>query len=139
YPITWPLGLGGLFHGIYHRLKKEVILYRKHSDEPVEVFQVEDLDDPRLRGCLPAMVYEQAREEIELLETALEPFSQERFLKGEVSPVTFGSAKQNFGVDTFLDFFTEHAPGPSARKTEAGVVQPLDHDFTGFVFKIQAN
>jgi peptide chain release factor 3 len=139
YPMTWPIGLGGLFHGIYHRLKKEMILFHRHAEEPIEVIPVTGLDDPKWAEKIPASVLETAREEIELVEMALGEFKLEKFLDGTVSPVTFGSAKQNFGVDIFLDFFTQFAPPPAVRKTLEGEVKPLDQEFTGFIFKIQAN
>src|SRR6185437_1048652 len=83
-------------------------------------------------------IYQVAKEELELMEIAVDPFTRESFLAGEVSPVFFGSAKQNFGIDIFLDFFTQFAPEPGPRKTRLGEVRPFD-DFSGFVFKIQAN
>jgi peptide chain release factor 3 len=138
YPVTWPLGLGGLFHGIYHRLRKEIILYHG-KEEPQEVIPVTGFDDPKWLEVLPASVWETSREELELLEGALEDFSPEGFLNGKVTPVNFGSAKQNFAVDTFLDFFRELAPAPSPRKAKEGMVNPLSRDFSGFVFKMQAN
>ncbi len=140
YPMTWPVGLGGLFQGIYHRARKELILYHpKHEDKPVEVIPLSGLSDPKWEQLISARIIEQVKEEIELVDGTLGEFSQEKFLAGQLSPVTFGSAKQNFAVDTFLDIFTDHAPGPSNRASKEGLVQPLDKTFTGFVFKIQAN
>jgi peptide chain release factor 3 len=142
FPITMPVGLGGLFHGIYHRIRKELILYHpKHEDKPIEIIPVSGLDDPKWQERVSPQVIQMAREEIELVDSALgSEFSVQDFLDGKVSPLTWGSAKQNFGVDTFLDIFTEFAPGPGARRTKDGVeVKPLDKTFTGFVFKIQAN
>lgn len=140
YPMTWPVGLGGLFHGLYHRLRKELILYHpKHEDKPVEIIPVSGLADPKWSEYISPQVLPQALEEIELVDGTLPEFSQEKFLAGEISPVTFGSAKQNFAVNTFLDIFTDHAPGPAPRKTKEGEVKPLDRTFTGFVFKMQAN
>lgn len=140
YPMTWPVGLGGLFHGLYHRARKELILYHpKHEEKPVEIVPIAGLDDPKWRELISAQILDQAREEIELVDGTLGEFSREKFLAGEVSPVTFGSAKQNFAVDTFLDIFTEYAPPPGPRASKNGEVKPLDKTFTGFVFKMQAN
>jgi peptide chain release factor 3 len=141
YPVTWPIGIGQRFKGIYNRITKEILLYdqRREGDE-VTTFKVNDYRDPSWKEQVPAEVYDQAMEELDLIDGVLPPFDHQAFLKGEISPVTFGSAKQNFGVDTFLQFFTQYAPGPQPRKTQAGSeVDPLDANFTGFVFKIQAN
>jgi peptide chain release factor 3 len=140
YPITMPVGLGGLFHGIYHRVRKELILYHpKHEEKPIEVIPVSSLSDPIWEERVSPHILSQVREEIELVDGTLGEFSREKFLAGEISPVTWGSAKQNFGVDTFLDIFTDFAPPPAPRKTKEGMVRPLDKNFSGFVFKIQAN
>jgi len=141
YPITWPIGIGQRFKGIYNRLSKEVMLYdqRREGDE-VTTYKVSDYRDPSWKDPIPTEVYDQVMEELDLIDGVLPPFDHEAFLKGEISPVTFGSAKQNFGVDTFLQFFTKYAPGPQARNTREGVsIDPLDSNFSGFVFKIQAN
>jgi len=140
YPMTWPIGLGGLFHGIYHRVRKELLLYHpKHEGRETEIIPVSGLDDPKWEERISPHILAQVREEIELVDGTLGEFSKEKFLAGEVSPVTFGSAKQDFGVDTFLDIFTEFAPPPGPRAVKGGEVHPLDKMFTGFVFKMQAN
>ncbi len=141
YPVTWPLGIGQRFRGIYNRITQEVMIYdqRREGDE-VRIFPFKGPDDPILFEYLDRESAEQVQGELELIEGALPPFDEKAFLSGEISPVTFGSAKQNFGVNTFLDFFTRFAPAPQARKTQAGPeMDPLDANFSGFVFKIQAN
>lgn len=141
YPVTWPLGIGQRFRGIYNRITKQIMIYdqRREGDE-VSFFPFEGAEDPILFEHLDRESAEQVKSELELIEGALPPFDEKAFLSGEISPVTFGSAKQNFGVNTFLDFFTQYAPGPQARKSQTGVeINPLDNNFTGFVFKIQAN
>jgi len=141
YPLTWPIGLGSRFCGIYHRIRKEVILYnqRREGDE-VEVIKVSSYRDPIWKDKVREDVYEQCIEELDLIEGVLPPFDHEAFLRGEISPLTWGSAKQNFGVNSFLDFFCDYAPGVQARQTKAGKeIDPLDANMTGFVFKIQAN
>ena len=140
YPMTWPIGLGGQFQGLYHRARKEILLYHpKHEDKVTEIIPISGLDDPKWEELISPQILPQVKEEIELVDGTLGEFSREKFLAGEISPVTFGSAKQNFAVNTFLDLFTELSPGPAPRKTKDGVIQPLDKNFTGFVFKIQAN
>ncbi len=140
YPVTWPLGLGGLFKGIYHRSLQQIILYNgKTTEFPVEIIPVKSFKDQEFVKHLHPDIVGGVLDELELIEGALPEFSREKFLKGEISPVTFGSAKQDFAVDTFLDFFAQWAPGPHPRVAKQGVVQPLSRDFTGFCFKIQAN
>lgn len=141
YPLTWPIGIGQRFKGIYNRLTKEVILYdqRREGDE-VTAIQVSDYKDPKWKDLVPEEVYNQTIEELDLIDGVLPPFDVKEFLEGKISPLTFGSAKQNFGVDIFLKFFCEYAPGVQPRTTKQGVeMNPLDSNFTGFVFKIQAN
>jgi peptide chain release factor 3 len=142
YPITWPLGIGSRFKGIYNRLTKEVIIYDQRREDVLEeqVYKVESYLDPIFKQVLDPETYEQVMEELEIVENVLPPFDVEEFLTGKVSPVTFGSAKQNFAVDTFLKFFCLYAPGPQPRQTRDGVsVDPEKAPFSGFVFKIQAN
>jgi peptide chain release factor 3 len=142
YPVTWPLGIGQRFRGIYNRMNRKVILYdqRREEVEEVQIFDFAGPEDKILYDYLDNEVAQQVYEELELIESALPEFNHEEFLRGEISPVTFGSAKQNFGVDVFLDFFTQYAPGVQPRKTKMGLnMDPLDSNMTGFVFKIQAN
>ena len=140
YPMTMPLALGGQFQGIYHRAKKQIILFHpKHEEKESEIIQVSNLQDPKWRELLSEHTVDQILEDIELVDGTLGEFSQQKFLDGQLSPLTWGSAKQNFGVDTFLDIFCAHAPAPTPRPSKQGMVQPLDKTFTGFVFKMQAN
>ncbi len=141
YPLTWPIGIGSRFRGIYNRLNQTIILYdqRREGDEVTEI-KIENPHDPSWKHLVPEEIYLQTLEELELIEGVLPPFDPDLFLQGKISPLTWGSAKQNFGVDIFLDFFSKFAPAPQPRKTHSGqLVQPTDNTFTGFVFKIQAN
>ncbi len=138
YPVNWPLGVGGLFRGIYDRLAKKVILLNKETGEETHI-AVDSLEDPRWSEWIHPDILSSVLEEIELIELDSEEFSQEKFMKGELSPAFWGSAKLNFGVDQFLNYFTQWAPSPTPRNTESGEVNPLDKDFSGFIFKIQAN
>lgn len=143
YPVTWPLGIGQRFKGIFNRITKELMIYDQRREE-VESFEIiptigQDLNE-LLRKYLDPETAEQVINELELVEGALPPFDEQAFLNGEISPVTFGSAKQNFGVDLFLSFFCKYAPPPGARVIQGGSkMDPLDARFSGFVFKIQAN
>lgn len=143
YPVTWPLGIGQRFRGVYNRLTKDLMIYDQRREE-VEQFKVVSTIGKDLKALLLEYLdhesAEQVFNELELIEGALPPFDEQAFLNGEISPVTFGSAKQNFGVDLFLSFFCKYAPAPVDRPLKSGEsLSPLDNRFTGFVFKIQAN
>lgn len=141
WPVTWPVGLGGLFFGIYHRVRKVIYPYEgKDGEFDTTPIPVATLDDPKLKERIRPEVLEALKEEIELVDGTLGDFDHQAFLDGKLSPATFGSAKQDFGVDLFLDLFKDWAPPPGPRKTKSEiVVNPLDPAFTGFVFKMQAN
>jgi peptide chain release factor 3 len=136
FPMNWPLGSGDEFRGVYDRRTKSVHRFERSSHGTTRAaFSVTDVADPALRAMVSDYVYAQFCEGIELLDGAGERFDRAGMLRGEITPVFFGSAVTNFGVQLFLDDFVEMAPPPSAR---AGV-DPSDSAFTGFVFKIQAN
>ena len=138
FPVNWPLGLGELFRGVYHRLNKTVVLWNRETGEQ-QTLPVESLDDPRWADWVHRDLLETVKEEIELMDLENEEFSLESFLKGEISPAFFGSAKLNFGVDQFLEKFVQWAPAPGPRPLEDGDLDPHEKFFSGFVFKIQAN
>ncbi|MAV90959.1 MAG: peptide chain release factor 3 [Bdellovibrionaceae bacterium] len=142
YPVTWPIGMGEEFKGLYHRTQKKLYLYTKGKEEP-EVVDVTGYDDPKISQRVGVSygvdLGEKLKEDLELLELAIGDFHHEEFMEGKVSPMTFGSAKNNWGVDLFLDLFCEQAPAPFPRHSDAGEIDPLQKDFSGFVFKIQAN
>lgn len=138
YPVTWPLGMGDRFKGLYHRLRKEMLLYERGRVE-AEVVKVSGWSDPKIEERIGSEFFNQLQEEMELLEVAIGDFNQQEFLDGQVSPMTFGSAKNNWGVDIFLELFADYSPSPGNRNTTAGAVSPVDKNFSGFVFKIQAN
>lgn len=138
-PLSWPIGMGKRFRGVYNLHRKQLNLFTaggktRHMDNLV----IEDLSDPRLDEILGSQA-EQLREEIELLEGAANPFNLEDYLKGSQTPVFFGSAINNFGVQELLDAFVEMAPGPQPRATQTREVSPHEEKFSGFAFKIQAN
>ena len=140
-PLDWPIGSGKSFVGVFDRLDRRVHLFQsgKHGTEIVDETILE-LDDPDLEETLGSSLYVKLQEDLELLDAASEPFSLERFLAGEQTPVFFGSAATNFGIGPFLDRFVTLAPGPSPRETVDGAARdPKDPAFSAFVFKIQAN
>lgn len=140
YPVTWPIGMGQRFRGVYHREKKTLLLFDKNLDnagvkDPVEI----DLSDTKLESEVGQELASQFREEIELLEGAGEGFDIQRYLNGELAPVFFGSALTNFGVQPLLDYLVETAPHPLPRKAIERSVSPDENAFSAFIFKIQAN
>ncbi len=146
YPVTWPIFRSGVFRGVYHRLRQRVYLFeagRANSSStagserpPVEVTGI---DDPALREELDDVGYDRLRHDAELLEMAGDGFDRERFEAGQLSPMFFGSAVNNFGLEAFLETFSELMPPPRARPSDAGPIEPSREEFSGFVFKIQAN
>ncbi len=140
FPVTWPIGMGDLFAGLYHRIENKVYHFTKGQEAP-EVIEVSSWQDPKIKElCREPFVYDKFLEEMELLEVALAPFDEQEFLEGKISPMSFGSAKFNWGVDIFLKLFAKYAPGPAPRKTRSEeIVEPTLKKFSGFVFKIQAN
>jgi peptide chain release factor 3 len=139
-PITWPIGCGKEFKGVYHIHRDETILYATGQGSTIqEVRIVKGLDNPELDVAVGAELAEQLREELELVLGASNEFDHELFLQGELTPVYFGTALGNFGVDHMLDGLTEWAPTPMPRKANEREVVATEEPFSGFVFKIQAN
>ncbi|TCK17633.1 peptide chain release factor 3 (bRF-3) [Thiogranum longum] len=138
-PITWPIGMGKRFKGVYHIEQDKVFLYQGgDASKKQAVTVIDSLDNPQLDEALGSQV-DELREEIELVQGASHGFDKEAYLRGELSPVFFGSAINNFGVQELLDYFVEHAPPPQPRETTTRSVDPTEEKLTGFVFKIQAN
>ncbi|MBV8372790.1 MAG: peptide chain release factor 3, partial [Candidatus Eremiobacteraeota bacterium] len=136
YPMNWPLGNGDSFTGVYERRTHALHLFERSAHGTTRAaVTLTDAHDPRLRESVNDYDYARFREGIELLDGAGAGFDAAAMLAGRTSPVFFGSAVTNFGVQLFLDTFIEMAPAPAAR---AGIA-PTDPEFSGFVFKIQAN
>ena len=140
YPINWPLGEGIGFKGVWDRRTRIAHLYERTPGGAFRApVSTAGLSDPVVRERLDSATYRTVCEEIDMLDGAGAEFHPEHVLAGRTSPVYFGSALNNFGVQLFLDGFLDHSAAPSPRLARQGPVQP-DHDaFSGFVFKIQAN
>jgi peptide chain release factor 3 len=146
YPINWPIYRGATFRGVYHRTNKQVYLFdaaragsSAAAGSDVASATVTGIEDPILREALDDEGYRQLREEAELLESAGDDFHREKFEAGEVSPMFFGSAMNNFGLEPFLESFIQLMPPPPPRMSNIGPIAPTNEEFTSFVFKIQAN
>jgi len=138
-PITWPIGMGKEFKGVYNLYDDEVILYSSGQGHTIQERRViNGIDNPELDKEI-GYYADELREEVELVKGASHEFDLDLFLAGELTPVFFGTALGNFGVDHMLDGMVNWAPIPQARKTLERVVEPEEEKFTGFVFKIQAN
>ena len=138
-PVTWPIGMGKNLKGVFHLQNDSVHLFSASDADKISSGEViEGLNNPRLDEVLGNMA-EEFREEIELVRGASHEFDLDAYLKGELTPVFFGSAINNFGMAELLDAFDEFAPSPTARPTRTRMVQPDEDNLTGFVFKIQAN
>ena len=139
-PMTWPIGNGPDFKGVYIRATGRIQVFeRAKAGRKARLTGQGSLDDPEILALLTKDELQRLRDEVDLMEQVLPPFDREAFLRGEQSPLFFGSAVNNFGVAEFLDEFLELAPAPGPRPlAEGGEVRP-DQPFTAFVFKVQAN
>ena len=139
-PINWPIGVDGDFQGVYHRDTRMVELYTggDHGATMVEKTDI-SLDDPELSKHLNSSYIDRLKDEIELLDVAGDEFNLEAVRKGELTPMFFGSAITNFGVEPFLERFLDYTTPPLARQSDVGLITPEEPFFSGFIFKIQAN
>jgi peptide chain release factor 3 len=139
-PLSWPIGMGKGFKGVYNLYEKKLNLFtpsqRKLSDDRIVI---EDLADKKLDELIGTSNANQLREDVELIEGVYPEFDVNDYLEGKVAPVFFGSAVNNFGVNEMLDTFIRIAPTPKSRLTEEREVKPEEPKFSGFVFKIHAN
>jgi len=140
YPVNWPLENGPTFKGIYDRLNKEVHLFERVPGGSYRApVTIHDLSDPMVKNILSEPVYKEIIEELDMLNGAHGGFDTNEVLLGKTTPVFFGSAANNFGVELLLKGFIQYSSGPIPRKTKDGLV-PLDNPaFSGFVFKVQTN
>jgi peptide chain release factor 3 len=138
-PITWPIGMGREFRGVYHLYEDAVYLYQPGKNAVQQTGEkIVGLHNPLLDELLGDQAKEM-RDAVELVKGASHQFEREAFLRGELTPVFFGSAINNFGVRELLDAFAEFAPPPQARESTTRMVEASEEKFSGFVFKIQAN
>lgn len=139
-PLSWPIGMGDRFKGVYNIYKKELNLFSPNktgiSDD---IKSIEDLNSKDLDSIIGEAPAEELREELEMIEGVYDEFERETYLSGEVAPVFFGSAVNNFGVQELLNAFCEISPSPRGRETDLRSINPEDDKFSGFVFKIHAN
>ncbi|HEX8579685.1 MAG TPA: peptide chain release factor 3 [Allosphingosinicella sp.] len=139
-PRNWPVGMGGMFEGIYDLGSNEMLLADKSDGTaPGRVVPVEGMDDPALDGILPADALALLREEGELAREAYPSFDLDAFRNGDLTPVFFGSALREFGVDRLLAGLGAFAPPPGAQPARGGPVSPDEPKCSGFIFKVQAN
>ena len=139
WAVNWPIGSGEQFRGVIDRRSKEVILFSRAERGKQSNERHLKIDDPELKNLVEDDLLDKALEELELLEVAGSEMDLELIHAGELTPVFFGSAMTNFGVRPFLDAFLQLAQGPVARNSSNGPVDPLAPNFSGFVFKLQAN
>jgi len=138
-PVTWPIGMGKTFRGVYHLIRDEIMLFEAGEERDTKEFEIiKGIDNPRLAEMFPLEI-EQLKMEVELVNGASHPFDLQRFLDGKQTPVFFGSAINNFGVREILTALLDWAPAPIERDATVRTVQPVEQAFSGFVFKIQAN
>lgn len=138
-PVSWPIGNGMNFEGIYDLLKNEVHLYKSGKQTKTLTLGPDGVFGPELENEIAGYNLSALRDEIELIQGAGNEFDMELVSKGKLSPVFFGSALADFGTIPFLEHFLDMSPAPGPRKTTTGEVQPTDDFFSGFIFKIQAN
>lgn len=139
-PLSWPIGMGQRFKGVYNSYEKKLVLFNPHGkQEDEEVIVFEDLSSPELEKHIGESAARELRHDVEVVETVYPEFKKEDYLAGKICPVFFGSAVNNFGVKELLDCFVEIAPTPMPRITEERLVKPEEGKFSGFVFKIFAN
>ena len=139
-PVNWPVGNAEHFRGVYDIASQHLLLYEREAQgqyrAPVDV---SDLDDPDAKRLIGDNAYAHFRESLDVISAAGTPFDVDEYRAGRQTPVFFGSAMTNFGLEPFLRALVELAPPPQPRASDAGIVSPTDDRFTGFVFKIQAN
>ncbi len=140
YPMNWPIGMGKGLKGLYDIYNNRIELYQR-EDQGEKFLPLDNegklaVDDPLKEES----IYDQVLEDVDLIKNAGNEFDEAKIATGDLTPVFFGSALTNFGVKTFLDAYLQFAPAPSAHKTaDGGEVEPIQKDFSGFIFKIQAN
>ena len=140
YAVNWPIGMGDRFKGVFDRRQRQIHLFERSAHGSREATEtIVDLGDPRIEELLEQDLYYKLKEDLELLEGVGSEFDLEAIHAGQMTPVFFGSAMTNFGVELFLEAFLDYALRPAARRSTAGEIEPTYPEFSGFVFKLQAN
>jgi peptide chain release factor 3 len=139
-PLAWPIGMGYNFQGVYSIYQNQLNLFQPEKTKIAqEVVSFDKVDNPEIDAIIGEDAALQLRQDLELIEGVYEPFDRNTYLSGDVAPVFFGSAVNNFGVKELLDSFIDISPTPRGRETDKGEMNPEDKEFSGFVFKIHAN
>jgi peptide chain release factor 3 len=139
-PLSFPIGMGYDFKGIYNIWEKNINLFSGDSRKDIEeTIAFSDINNPELDNIVGEKPAKRLREELELIDEVYPPFNREEYLSGQLQPVFFGSALNNFGVRELLDCFIEIAPTPRPKESDTRLVKPDENKFSGFVFKIHAN
>lgn len=139
-PMTWPIGVGSTFKGVYNLYDKNLNLFSPSRDRIAsDIVSINDIEDKKIDEQIGEKQAAKLREDVELIEGLYEPFNKELYLEGYLAPVFFGSGVNNFGVKELLDTFVEIAPAPRSRQSDKREVAPDEKNFSGFVFKIHAN
>lgn len=139
-PLSLPIGMGSDFQGIYNIWEKNFEFFHEEKKQKIGASsKIEDLSSPEVEELIGEKAAVTLRDELELVESVYPEFDREEYLKGQLQPVFFGSALNNFGVRELLDAFIEIAPAPQPKESETRLVSPEEKKFTGFVFKIHAN
>jgi peptide chain release factor 3 len=139
-PLTWPIGIGTTFKGVYHLNNHTLNLYSANKQNISDDYlQIDGINSEVLDQTVGKLQADKLRDDVELIETVGEPFDESLYKAGYQAPVFFGSAINNFGVQELLDTFVEIAPEPQARATSERIIEPNENKFSGFIFKIHAN
>ena len=139
-PLSWPIGMGSRFQGVYNMYEQKLCLFNPHGKQNAEeTVTIDNINDPMLDKMVGERAAKELRDEVATAKEMYSAFDADEYKEGLTSPVFFGSAVNNFGVKELLDCFVEIAPNPLPRPTEEREIEPAEDKFTGFVFKIHAN
>ncbi len=139
-PLSWPIGIGDSFQGVFNLYEKNINLFSANKTKVAQnIVAIKSLDDSKLQEVIGDEAADTLREEVEMVEGVYDEFNEEPYQEGDLAPVFFGSALNNFGVKELLETFVSIAPVPLSRKTDVREIEPTEPKFTGFVFKIHAN
>ena len=138
-PLSWPINQGQEFKGVYNIYQQKLDLYKPSKQTVTESVEFDDVNNPELEKYIGESNAFQLRDDIRIIDGVYNPFDKDTYLKGNLAPVFFGSALNNFGVKELLDCFVKIAPTPRPTKTEERIVRPEEESFSGFIFKIHAN